>query len=153
MSNEQIGAAILGFGAAFFVGLAILYVMYVVAYWKIFTKAGESGWKSLIPCYNTYIQYKLTWKPYIFWVLLVATVVTGVLKTIENPGTVVTVIGAVLSVVILVLNIMTCHKLSKAFGHGAGFTVGLVLLQPIFILVLGLGSSQYIGNTTDMKSY
>lgn len=37
------------------------------------------------------------------------------------------------------------HKLSKAFGHGIGFTLGLIFLSPIFMLILGFGNSQYIG--------
>ncbi len=35
------------------------------------------------------------------------------------------------------------HGISKSFGHGTGFTVGLVLLPFIFQLVLGFGSSKY----------
>lgn len=27
----------------------IFYILQVIAYWKIFTKAGEEGWKSIIP--------------------------------------------------------------------------------------------------------
>ena len=30
----------------------VWYVLQVVAYWKIFTKAGQPGWKSIIPVYN-----------------------------------------------------------------------------------------------------
>ena len=33
--------------------------------------------------------------------------------------------------------------LAKAFGKGAGFTVGLILLNTIFIMILGFGSSSY----------
>lgn len=36
------------------------YVLLAIAYWKIFEKAGEPGWKALIPFYNTYSQYKFT---------------------------------------------------------------------------------------------
>ena len=28
------------------------YIILVIANWKIFTKAGEAGWKSIIPIYN-----------------------------------------------------------------------------------------------------
>ena len=36
------------------------YILQVVAYWQIFEKAGEPGWKAIIPCYNTYTQYTFT---------------------------------------------------------------------------------------------
>lgn len=47
------------------------YVLLAIAYWKIFEKAGEPGWKALIPFYNTYSQYKFTWNPNMFWIVLV----------------------------------------------------------------------------------
>ncbi len=28
------------------------YILQVVAYWKIFEKAGEPGWKAIVPFYN-----------------------------------------------------------------------------------------------------
>ena len=36
-------------------------------------------------------------------------------------------------------------KLSEAFGHGAGFGLGLIFLNPIFMPILAFGSSQYVG--------
>ena len=33
--------------------------------------------------------------------------------------------------------------LAKAFGKGAGFTVGLILANTIFIMMLGFDSSSY----------
>lgn len=36
----------------------VSYVLIVIGWWKIFTKAGEAGWKSLIPFYNViFIQW------------------------------------------------------------------------------------------------
>lgn len=46
----------------------------------------------------------------------------------------------------MVLSIVFYHKLSKAFGHGIGFTLGLIFLNPIFMLILAFGGSQYVGN-------
>ncbi|MGN0240639.1 MAG: DUF5684 domain-containing protein [Candidatus Weimeria sp.] len=36
-------------------------------------------------------------------------------------------------------------KLAKAFGESGAFAVGLIFLPNIFQLILGFGSSQYIG--------
>jgi hypothetical protein len=35
--------------------------------WKIFEKAGEAGWKSIIPIYNVYIMYKIVGMKNWFW--------------------------------------------------------------------------------------
>lgn len=43
----------------------------------------------------------------------------------------------------LVLEIKTMHGVSKSFGHGVGFTIGLILLTFIFSLILSFGDSQY----------
>ena len=37
----------------------VLCVLMIVCHWKIFTKAGEKGWKCLIPFYNIWTQYKI----------------------------------------------------------------------------------------------
>ena len=35
----------------------------IVALWKIFTKAGEPGWKSIIPIYNIIMLLKIVGRP------------------------------------------------------------------------------------------
>lgn len=45
----------------------------------------------------------------------------------------------------IVLSIIQCIRLSKAFGKGVGFTFGLIFLSPIFLLILGFGNDKYIG--------
>lgn len=39
----------------------IVWVLLVIARWKMFQKAGEAGWKSIIPVYSTYISFKICW--------------------------------------------------------------------------------------------
>ena len=36
------------------VGIALL-VFYFIGFWKVFSKAGQAGWKSLIPWYNNWV--------------------------------------------------------------------------------------------------
>lgn len=127
-----------------------LYVITVIAYWQIFKKAGEKGWKSLIPLYNSYIMYKISWKTSMFWIMLILDIVYAVLACINvyAQNGILSFLSFAIYIAVFVIAIISMHKLSKAFGHGAGFTVGLVLLSPIFILILAFGSSQYVGNTT-----
>lgn len=96
-------------------------ILLIVAMWKIFVKAGEAGWKSLIPLYNEYILFKIAWgNGWLFLLLLVPC------------------LG-------FVVNILMLWKLSKAFGKGTGFFLGLILIPNIFYLILGLDSSEYNG--------
>ena len=47
--------------ASAIVGL-IVYVLSAIATWNMLVKAGEKGWKGLIPIYNTYMLFKISWK-------------------------------------------------------------------------------------------
>ena len=37
----------------------VLGVLMIVAMWKIFSKAGEAGWKSIIPVYNAFVLFRI----------------------------------------------------------------------------------------------
>ena len=43
------------------------------------------------------------------------------------------------------LQIYLAINLSKAFGMGSGFAVGLFFLAPIFTCILGFGKAEYQG--------
>ena len=107
----------------------IFYILQVIAYWKIFTKAGEEGWKSIIPIYNGYVQYRLTWDVQYFWVALGLAVGGGSLALLGTA----------------LMNVVALYKLACAYGHGIGFTIGLFFLNPLFMLILGFGDSEYMG--------
>ena len=51
----------MGMSLIFMFVIAVVLVLYILAYWMIFRKAGEAGWKALIPFYGTYIEYKLSY--------------------------------------------------------------------------------------------
>lgn len=119
------------------------YIIRAIGYWKAFQKAGEPGWKAIIPFYNTYTRYKLTWDAKMFWISLALAAAECVLP--NTNGSIASLARLVVSVGLLVIYIKGFHKTAKAFGHGAGFTVGLLLLEPVFALILGLGNSRYEG--------
>ena len=116
------------FGAAMLDYLAVLLVVYilvVIAMWKVFTKAGKPGWASLIPVYNMVVMYQIVGlNP---WLLLLY------------------LIPFVNWIAALVLSIMLNVKLAKVFGKSTGFAIGLIFLNPIFLLILGFGDAKYVG--------
>lgn len=117
-------------------------VLQIVAYWKVFTKAGEAGWKSIIPFYNFYVQISLCAPTMLFWIWLGSWLVSVCLNMFGGNAFV-SILSFCVSIVMLAATVLANIKLSKAFGHGIGFAVGLTLLQPIFLMILGFGSSQY----------
>ncbi len=136
----------------FIFGIAF-YVLLVIAIWKMFNKFGEPGYKALIPIYNFYIVYKYTWKGCYFWVFLAACFFMGITDpspvgstTLQSPEYAATsFLSAVFFIAAGVIDIISSYKLSKAFGHGVGYFIGLVFLPNIFYLILGFGKSEYVG--------
>ena len=106
---------------ALLIPLAILFV-FIASYWVIYTKAGEAGWKCLIPIYNLIVLLKIINKP-VWWIILL-------------------LIPLVNIVIIIMINI----ALAKAFGKGTEFGVGLTLLAIIFAPLLAFGDAEYISN-------
>ena len=107
------------------VPLLILGAIYVVANWKIFEKAGQPGWAAIIPIYNIIVMLDVQGRPkwWIIWYLIpFVNYVSGV-----------------------VMFIIQCLDYAKRFGKDGGFVAGLILLNPIFLLILAFGSAQYQG--------
>lgn len=97
----------------------IVWLLTIIAHWKIFTKAGKPGWASIVPLYNLYILFQIAgYNGWLFLLLLIPFV----------------------NVVMMVL---VCIRLAKDFGKGYGFALGLLFLNTVFTLILGLGSSKY----------
>ena len=117
------------FPVIFIVILIALVVFMIAAMWKVFEKAGEEGWKSIIPFYNCYILLKIVGKPG-WWLILF-----------------------LIPIVNYVFIIWTYNMLSKSFGKEEGFTVGLVLLGIVFLPILGFGAAKYLGPFGDKAAF
>ena len=97
----------------------LLYALTVIAWWRIFSKAGEPGWKSLIPFYNLVVLVHLAdgngWKALLFLVPIVGEVYAVLLQ----------------------------FRLAQAFGKGLGFGFGLLFLNTVFLYILAFGDARY----------
>lgn len=136
---------LLGFGMITWIAGLLIWILSVAAMWMIFVKAGESGWKSLIPIYNLYILYKVCWNTNVFWAVLVLEILSNALGKNEKGSFFVSILALIIWVVLLIIRIFYCLKLSRAFGFRGGFAVGLYFLNTIFIMILGFGNSRYYG--------
>jgi hypothetical protein len=108
-------------GPIFWIFWLAFMILMIAACWKIFTKAGQPGWASIIPIYNWYILCKIVGRPG-WWVILL-----------------------LIPFVNFIIGIVLCVDLAKSFGKGVGFAIGLILLGVIFFPILGFGSAQYQG--------
>ncbi len=114
-------SAAAGVGGAVYVIYIILAVLMVVALWKIFQKADEPGWKSIVPLLNVYTEFKIAWGN--GWLFLLCFV------PVAN----------------IVVSIIMEWKLCKAFGKGVGFFILMIFLPFVAWLILAFDDSQYLG--------
>ena len=124
------------------------WILQVIANWRIFTKAGEAGWKSIIPVYGDYISYKIAWQTGYFWMTLLLGLIASWIQNYANAtgdNVMLFIIVFLIKIITGIIGIMYSVKLARAFGRGTGFAIGLIFLQPIFILILGFGSDPYYG--------
>ena len=101
--------------------LAII-VFEIVAIWKIFVKAGQPGWASIIPIYNIIVLLrvvKLDWW-HIFIMLFVPFAA-------------------------IVYAIIINYKMAIVFGKDAGFGVLCIFFSAITYPILAFGSAEYVG--------
>ena len=102
------------------VTLAVAFLV-LASMWKLYSKAGEAGWKSLVPIYGALVYLKFTGRPW-WWLLLLCIPLVNIIPAI-----------------------ITCFDLARVFGKGAGFGFGILVLGPIFVLVLAFGDAKYVG--------
>jgi chromate transport protein ChrA len=103
-----------------FVGACCAFaVLMLAAVWKIFNKAGQGGWKALVPIYGTVVFLRIVERPG-WWFLLLC-----------------------IPVVNLFISLALCIDLARVFGKSSGYAAGLAFLTPIFLLMLAFGDAQY----------
>jgi hypothetical protein len=96
-------------------------ILSIIAMWKIFEKAGEPGWASIVPIYNTYVLFKIVFGDGLKMLLLLIPIVN------------------------IIYSIKLSLKLATVFGKSTGFGIGLLFLTPIFELILAFGDAEYAG--------
>lgn len=123
--------------------------------WFIFVKAGEKGWKALIPVYSDYITYKIAWDGRLYIALLVGTVASSLLGSIFgliNAGLgmfVSIVLSTVVASAKAIASLIMKFKLAHAFGKNDYFFVGLYFLNNVFTAILAFGECEYKGPQQD----
>ena len=107
----------------FSIGTLLLIIAYgflvLVAAWKMYTKAGQRGWTSIIPLVNVLALLKIVHRPW-WWIFLL-----------------------MIPFVNIIFFVIIHFELARAFGKGVGMGLLLVFLPPIGYLVLGFGDAEY----------
>ena len=107
--------------------IVILFIYCTITRWIIYKKAGKNGFEAIIPFYRQVTMYKICGlSPFLMLIWLIP------------------IFGWF---VMLIIAIMKRILLSKAFGRGTLFGLGLLLLTPIFQSIIAFNSNiEYEGD-------
>jgi hypothetical protein len=119
----------LAFSGFLLFSLIFCFAIYALLFWRLFEKAGQPGWASMIPIYNIYILCKIGGKPGWWWLLCCIPAVN------------------------VIFIIWIYNMVSKSFGKDEAYTVGLVLLGIVFFPILGFGDARYLGPYGDPEGW
>ena len=134
-----------GFALGFALAIWAILIVYLIAWCKLFKKAGLPWERMFVPFYSTYWMCKLAGYAWMFWANLIVGVGGSILvASFVNFPPIALALSSVQFLTILVFYCMYCAGLAKAFGKRGGFVVGLILLHSIFIAILGFGSASYV---------
>lgn len=103
------------------IGAFIIGVFSIICYWAIFEKAKKPGWAAVVPLYNSYVLFKITFgHGWLFLFLFIP-------------------------ILNIIFGIIFYFKLAKVFNKGIIYGFALIYLPYIFIPALAFGKSKYIG--------
>lgn len=105
-------------GVLIVVYLAII-VLEIAALWQVFEKAGEAGWQSIIPIWNSIVLLRIAGRPAWWFILYLIPIVN------------------------IVIHFIVMIDIARSFGKGTGFGVLLALFPYVVFPILAFGSAQY----------
>lgn len=140
----------LGITITVWVAIVIIwFFLNLIANWKLLSKAGKGGWQSIIPIWNNIARYGISWSKMIGFIVTIAIpLVLGYYSKAYNAGSNLpswaSTAAFIAGVFATICYVVEKFKLSRAFGHGFFFGLGLLILEPLFIMILAFGHSEYI---------
>lgn len=146
-------------GLIVFLGIIAIafYVVYVIALAKLFKKAGEDGWKAIIPFYNVFVLIQISGLNW--WYFLIA--ISGTICTITKIDG----LNYICNLAGMAVNFFVFYNIAKKMKQQpVGYGVAGIFVAPIITMVLGF-SNKYtydssievspngpIGDTKESKS-
>lgn len=125
LNLESIFAAFAAFGLTILIIGLVLNLISLIAMWKIYVKCGKPGWASIVPIYNGWVLFEIVDLPGWLILLPVANAIGG---------------------------LIALFRLSRKFGKGIGFGLGLLFLNIIFICILAFGKDMPVEEETQENS-
>ncbi len=133
-----------GFGLMLMLFVFVLLFIYIISFWKIFSKHYEEpGWASLIPIWNVWIMSEKTFGEGWYSLILLALSIVSVVLPDEG---IFAVIGLIVSLLSIVYTIYFYVSVYKGLNAGTGLIVLAILLPFIGMPIIAFGKdTEYLG--------
>ena len=115
-------AAGMGFSLTFLLVPLLLAIIIIASMWKVFEKAGEAGWKAIIPIYNLYVLVSIAGKPGWWFIVILLVPLIG-----------------------FIFYLLVCLALAQKFSKSPLYGVLLCFFGFIMFPLLAFDDSTYSG--------
>jgi hypothetical protein len=163
-----LGAVLAGY-LVFILLALVVGILTLIGMYKLYEKAGESGWKAIIPFYNNIVLSKIVSgdnKLGIYWIAAyvmyyifytagsVSSIISSMLTSMNSGSSyhlpaariLMLLVSMVFSIVLMVVSGILNYKLGKAFGKSDGWCVAMIFLSGILVIAMGFDKNlRYVG--------
>lgn len=130
-ATNVLSTALGAFLGIIIIAIVVIAILQIIGMWKVYTKAGEKGWKAIIPFYNIAILYKISgMSPYLVFIYIALFI---------------PFLNIFAAIALSIFTIYQRINLMKAFKASTALTTAMILVPFITYLVLGFGKSEYVG--------
>ena len=123
---------------------SVVSIFMLICMWRIFTKAGEKGWKCLIPLYSLYVFCQIAWDKSKFWEFFICSTIISLLNFFLGFTVITVSFSLVMSIyfvyVFINMSIILSHRFNKSTAFGI---LGLLIFSIIGFPILAFGSADY----------
>jgi len=141
--------------AVFYIVLFLVLIVFVLALtafiiicnWRILEKAGEPGWKAIVPFYNYYTLADISLTKPTSLVVFIAFTVATVMTSCSAIPWLGILIGSFTWLVIMLANGVMNFGMAKAFGQDVAICVLAIFFAPIIRAIIAFSKKiEYTGD-------
>jgi len=154
-ASDVISTIMLSSFAVFYIVLFLVLIVFVLALtafiiicnWRILEKAGEPGWKAIVPFYNYYTLADISLTKPTSLVVFIAFTVATVMTSCSAIPWLGILIGSFTWLVIMLANGVMNFGMAKAFGQDVAICVLAIFFAPIIRAIIAFSKKiEYTGD-------
>jgi len=126
---------------------ALVWIVTALATWRVFVKAGEAGWKALVPGLREYTIFRIAWNSRAFWIYLAVVMAASFMEVAADRAgalTVYGIVGSVIDIAVIYYEVVVKMKLAQCFGRSRAFGLFLYFVEFLGMTSLSFGPYDYM---------